>query len=177
MSLFSEEEEPLLTGTDTDILNFIDADRCLVIDWRESEEDTLWATGQWLPEKSFAFHVGSENSAGDALITMHFQGRESVFTLPPRPQNNFRTLLRAGHLLLPEYEIRLFRCTEGDDTPGFLLRSSAWWSVFRDSYPERYTAIFSPLETLTRLWELDASPKASPAPEKQKPKAPWWKRR
>jgi hypothetical protein len=172
---FSSEEEPLLTGTDDAVSEFVDADRCIVIDWRDTEEDTVWNVQQWLPEGTFDFQVASEGNEGYTVITVRFRDREDTFTLLPRSQNNFRTLLWVEQILLPDYEIKLFRCTEGDDTHGFLLRSTEWWAAFRKEFPTRYTETFSDLETLNTLWKLDALPKPSPAIASEPPSKPWWK--
>ena len=165
----------MLTGTDAAILAFIDADRCLVVDWRGVEEEITWGVQQWLPTDALSFQIAPEDSTGDITITARFRNREDTFTLPPRPQNDFRVLLRVGQLLQPEYAIELFRCTEGDDTHGFLLRSATWWKSFQEEYLERYSTLFSDLETLTKLWELDRVPESPSASEAKVPQKPWWR--
>ena len=171
MSVFSNEEQPLLTGTNKEIAEFIDADRCIVIDWKSAEEDTLWNVQHCLPDGEFEFQIEPDSESSALAITIRFRDRENRFTLPPRPQNCFRVLIPASAHLLPDYEVKLFRATEGDDTYAFLLRSAAWWDAFRDGYPARYAETFLDLETLRAAWDLDAAP--IPLPESSK--KPWWK--
>jgi hypothetical protein len=152
--MFTPEEQPLLIGTDDDVSEFIDSERCMVVDWRGTVEESIEDAARFLPPGSLTSRTAY---AGDESITveLRFRDRKDTMTFPPQEQNNFRALLRVGHILNPEYMIKIFRCTKDSDTQGFLLRPAAWWTEFRSQYPERHDQIFSELSALKEMWGLD----------------------
>ena len=75
--------------------------------------------------------------------------------MPFQPHNNFRVLLRLWRLLQPDYDIKLFRCTDGSDTHGFLLRPTEWWTAYRSTYPQQYERVFRDVSALNELWPLE----------------------
>ena len=160
--MLTTEEQILLTGRDDEIVRFIDDDRCVVLDWRGTEEEVLVEIRRFLPAGVLLCDTtfpGTETVA----MRIRFRGREHAISLPLRPQNNFRVLLRVWRLLQPDYDIKLFRCTDDSDTPAFLLRPAAWWAAFRAADPERGAKVFREVGDLNELWELDAARKR------------WWK--
>ncbi len=167
--MFTTEEQPLLTGSDHDIEDFIDSDRCLVVDWRGTEDEVLDDLIRFLPAGIMTYEVTFPGTSTVA-VRMRFLLREDFVSLPFRPQNNFRVLLRAWRLLQPDYDIKIFRCTDSSDTQGFLLRSSEWWSEYRAAYPAQYQRVFRDVVDLMQLWDLEASPTESAVETK-----PWWR--
>ena len=167
--MFPTEEQPLLTGSDDDISEFVDCDRCMVVDWRGTEDEVIDDAIRFLPDGTLTYETtfpGTDTVA----IRLRFRERGDSISLPFQPQNNFRVLLRVWCLLQPDYDIKLFRCTEDSDTHGFLLRPSEWWTAYRTAYPERYRKIFRDITDLNELWELDTPFK----PDAPKTK-PWWR--
>jgi hypothetical protein len=152
--MFTADETPLLTGSDDEVTEFVDCDRCTVVDWHGTEEETIDDAIRWLPPGLLTYQVDYVKD-GSVTVELQFQDRKDRMIFPQQPQNNFRALLRVGRLIQPEYIIKIFRCTEDSDTHGFLLRPAAWWSVFCSQYPKRDKAIFSELEALTEMWGLD----------------------
>ncbi len=152
--MFTEEEKPLLTGSADEVSDFVDCDRCMVVDWRGTIEETIDDVVRWLPPGllTYTADYGDDESV---TVGLQFRDRRDSFTLPAQEQNNFRALLRVGRILQPEYQIKIFRCTEDSDTQGFLLRPTAWWAAFRSQYPQRYGTIFSDLDALKEIWGLD----------------------
>jgi hypothetical protein len=152
--MFTPEEQPLLTGSDDEVSEFVDCDRCMVVDWRGTIEETIDDAIRWLPPGLLTYQA---TYADDESVTveLRFRARSEKMTFPPQEQNNFRVLLRVGRMLQPDYQIRIFRCTEDSDTHGFLLRPAAWWAAFRSQHPKRYSEIFSELDALTEMWGLD----------------------
>jgi len=167
--MFTPEEEPLLHGSDEEIDDFVDAARCLVIDWRGSEDEAVEDVIRFLPEGALSFETDFPEE-DKVEIRLNYLGREEIITLPLQPQNNFRVLLRVADLLEPVYGIHLFRCTDSGDTQAFLLRPQEWWQAFREKYPQRFSEIFRPLGDLNKMWDLEKTPAAEPAKRR-----PWWK--
>ena len=152
--MFTPEEKPLLTGSDDEVSDFVDCERCMVVDWRGTEKEAIQDAARWLPPGALTYQVAYTNDGG-VTVELRFRDRKDNITLPPQEQNNFRILLRVGRILQPEYVIKIFRCTEESDTTAFLLRPAAWWTAFQSQYPKRHDAIFSDLDALTEMWGLD----------------------
>lgn len=152
--MFTEEEQPLLTGTDEEIEEFVDAERCMVSDWRSSEEEVLFDIERFLPDGAFSYEVLSHEGE-PTEVRVSFRGREHSMAFSEQPARNFRVLVWAIELLQPEYHTKLFRCTEDSDTPCFLLRPVAWWNAYRTAYPDKYQKIFREPADLVELFEMD----------------------
>ena len=167
--MFTQEEQPLLSGDPDEVDDFVDCDRCLIVDWRGTEEEVIDDALRFLPAGSLSY--ARVDSADDGTtLRVRFQDREDEIRLPVQPQNNFRVLLRMADLLQPDYEIRLFRCTADSDTNGFLIRPSVWWDEYRSAHPKPYTDVFQDVGEIARMWGLDEKPKSGSASAK-----PWWK--
>lgn len=143
--MFTPDEEPLLTGSNQEVSDFVDCGRCMVVDWRGTVEEAIDDVVRWLPPGLLTYRVAYGDD-GSATVELEFRDRKDRMTLPPQEQDNFRALLRVGRILQPEYLIKIFRCTEDSDTQGFLLRPAAWWAAFRSQYPQRHDDI-SPSST------------------------------
>ena len=167
--MFTQEEQPLLTSEPDSIDEFVDCDRCLIVDWRGTEEEVIDDASQFLPDGSLTYDVIASDSDSKGL-RIRFQDREDEISLPAQPQNNFRVLLRLAALLQPDYEIRLFRCTADSDTNGFLIRPASWWSEYRAAHSKQYADLFQDVGDLSRMWGLDKPPKSVSTSSK-----PWWK--
>lgn len=168
-TIFTQEEQPLLTGDLESIEEFVECDRCLIVDWRGTEEEVIADASQFFPEGALSYEV-TESDSGSIDLRIRFQDREDEISLPAMPQNNFRVLLRLAALFKPDYDIRLFRCTADSDTNGFLIRPTSWWSAYRADYPKQYTDLFQEIGELSRMWDLDKPPGRDSTPSK-----PWWK--
>jgi hypothetical protein len=113
--MFTKEEEPLIRGSREDIDEFVDCDRCLVVDWRGSEEEVLDDAQAFLPMDSLTYEQ-IETDSGSVDLLIRFMGRDDALSLPAQPQNNFRVLQRLSALLQPDFDMKLFRITENSDT-------------------------------------------------------------
>jgi hypothetical protein len=160
--MFSAEEQPLLTGNDDAIDEFVDADRCMVIDWRGTEDEAIDDAIRFLPEGVLTYETTFPEDDTIA-IRVSFRGRVENILFPFQPQNNFRVLLRVWRLLQPDYDIKLFRCTDRSDTQSFLLRPTEWWTTYRNAYPQQYQKVFRDITDLNELWELNVSKSTSVA--------------
>ena len=167
--MFTQEEQPLLTGDSESVEEFVECGRCLIVDWRGTEEEVIADASQFLPEGSLSYEV-TESDSGSTDLRIRFQDREDEVSLPAMPQNNFRVLLRLAALLKPDYDIRLFRCTADSDTNGFLIRPTSWWSAYRANHPKQYADLFQEIEVLSRMWGLNHAPEHDSRSSK-----PWWK--
>lgn len=164
--MLTAEEQPLLDGNDEAVWSFIKSDHVIVIDWRGTEEETLDEIMRFLPAASMTYELAYP---GDDSVTVQirFQDRSACLTLPFQEHNNFRVLLQARQLLLPDFDILLFRWTDGNDTHSFLLRPAAWWEKFRTTYPQRYQKLFRDINCLRDIWQLDHSTRSSPLEAKR----------
>lgn len=167
--MFTTEEQPLISGSREDVEEFVDCERCLVVDWRGTEEEVLVDAREFLPADSLTYEQIEADSDSVGLL-IQFMGREDAISLPAQPQNNFRVLLRLSALIQPDFDMKLFRCTDDSDTQGFLIRPKAWWDTYRSSYPKQYAEIFTDVSALTKLWDLEGRSEVPTTKSK-----PWWK--
>ena len=165
--MFTAEEEPLLSGSDSDLQDFIDPERCMVVDWRSNEEEILEDAQRWLPPETLKYGWLDEERY---QLKLCFLGREIVVPLKHATGDNWRVLLRLTRILRPEYELLMFQCTDGSDTPCFLLRPREWWQAYCDHYPGRFDCTFTTMEERSHLWGLSRSEMAD-----DNEKEPWWK--
>ena len=173
--MFTAEEQPLLTGTNEEIEGFVDCERCMILDWRCTEEEALDDVLRFLPDGALTYEA-TRSGKESISIRLQYREREALIFLPSRPQNNFRVLLRAWPLLQPDFDLKMFRCTVDSDTQGFLLRPTEWWKAYRAAYPQQYERIFCEVTDLYELWELEqpSPPEADKSPETSQAK-PWWR--
>jgi hypothetical protein len=133
-----------------------------------------------LPDGALSYEIAYDD-VGWVNVGVKFLDRKDEISLFCQPQNNFRVLLRLAKLLLPDYEVRLFRCTADSDTNGFLIRPASWWNEYRSTYPKQYTTLFQDISDLTKMWELEKAPKPDSVPSEQPPpinstpSKPWWR--
>jgi hypothetical protein len=167
--MFTKEEEPLIRGSREEIDEFVDCDRCLVVDWRGSEEEVLDDAQAFLPMDSLTYEQ-IETDPGSVDLLIRFMGREDALSLRAQPQNNFRVLQRLSALVQPDFDMKLFRITENSDTQGFLIRPKEWWDAYRSSHPKQYAEVFTDMNALTKLWNLEEQSEVTPTEAK-----PWWK--
>ena len=167
--MYTTEEQLLISGSHEEIEEFVDCDRCLIVDWRGTEEEVLEDARAFLPVDSLDYKLIEADSDSVGLL-VQFMGRQDTMLLPAQPQNNFRVLLRLSALLQPDFDVKLFRCTDDSDTQGFLIRAKAWWDSYRSSYPKQYAEIFRDVSVLSKLWDLDSRSEAPASLSK-----PWWK--
>lgn len=167
--MLTTDEQPLLTGDPESVEEFVDCDRCLIVDWRGTEEEVLDDASQFLPDGSLSYE-NLDSDSDSTILKARFQDREDEISLPAQPQKNFRVVLRLATLLQPDFDIRLFRCTADSDTNGFLIRPLSWWSEYRSTYPKQCADLFQDIEELSRMWGLDEPRQSDSTPSK-----PWWK--
>lgn len=168
-SMFTQEEQPLLNGDPASVDDFVDCDKCLIVDWQGTEEEVIDDASKFLPDGSLSYEI-VESDGDSTNLRVRFHDREQEILLPLQPQNNFRVLLRLAELLQPDYDIRLFRCSADSDSNGFLIRPTSWWSEYRSAYPRQYADLFQDIGELSRMWGLD-----KPSKSDSRSLKPWWK--
>src|SRR5688572_33491691 len=111
--MFTAEERPLIAGSDSDVKEFVDCDRCMVVDWRSTVDEVLEDAPRWLPADSLRYEWLDPEQTQLKLI---FAGREDRVTLQQETSDNWLVVHRLSRLLRPDYELLLFVCTIGSDT-------------------------------------------------------------
>lgn len=150
--VFTEQDQPLLSGSDDELEDFIDCYRCLVVDWRGSEEELLEDLGKFLPEGELNHTL--DYPGENVQVKVQFRGRQDQMIYPLQPQNQFRVLLRVATLISPDFEVWMFRSSMDSDTQCFLVRTEAWWAAYREQDQEQFERIFAPVSELNRMWKL-----------------------
>jgi hypothetical protein len=149
---FDQAESILLYGSPKELESWIDFERCMVVDHRSEEQEVVQDAARWLPERFLTSDWVSHNPH---RFLLRVGTRSTVMEIREQPGNCWRVLYQIALLLRPEYEIRAFSSTLGDDTQAFLLRPSHWWAALREQFPERYATIFEDLDGLLPLWGIE----------------------
>jgi hypothetical protein len=75
--MFSTEEQPLLTGSDSDVQKFVHSDRCMIIDWRSTEDEALDEMMRFLPAGTLTYET-TYSGTDTFAIRLRFQHREDL---------------------------------------------------------------------------------------------------
>ena len=150
-TMFTEEEQPLLSGTFEEVEEFVDYPRCMIVERVGTETKVIDEAIRCLPNDSLTYELSFPETQ-TAQIRMKFQDREDVIRFEIYCGRGFDVLNRVRKLLQPDYDIKVFRCMDGFEigsvgnepaTRGCLLRPTEWWTDYQASYPEQYAKVFS----------------------------------
>ena len=133
-------DDVLVTG-DADALGDYcgDVDKCLIVDWREEEQDMLEQLLEIFPQAGLSWEDDEEEE--DLYVT--FGGARSKVGLTMSPKDRYILLRRLNVIMAGKYELRAFRCTLYSDTHCFYPQSVAWWSRMEAMFPARVAEIFA----------------------------------
>jgi hypothetical protein len=148
--MFTIEEKALISGSDSEVEEFVNCDHCMVIDWRSTVDEVLQDAPRWLPPESLR-HSWLDSKQTQLRLT--FANREEIVTLRQKTNDNALVIYRIARLLRPDYELFVFTCTTpGTDTAAFLIRPAAWWTAYRTQFPDRFEQHFALMEKYPKHW-------------------------
>src|SRR5688572_8668897 len=80
--MFTAEEQPLIAGSDSAVKEFVDCDRCMVIDWRSTVDEVLEDAPRWLPPDSLRYEWLDPEQTQLKLILAIETARDSEWFSP-----------------------------------------------------------------------------------------------
>lgn len=149
---FDQSESILLYGSPKELEIWIDFERCMVVDHRSEEQEVVEDAARWLPEN---YLTGKWVSHNPHQFLLQVGTQSVVIEILEQPGNCWRVLYHIAQLIRPDFEIRAFGYTLGDDTQAFLIRPKHWWAAFDEKFPERRAMIFEDVDGLLPLWRIE----------------------
>lgn len=133
----TENEQQLISDADNAVFDFAGSDECIIVDHRAEEESIFQDVAARLPDGVFQYEYD-----GEQFFSVTCGGVTETLELEFNPEDRYRALRFINAMMKPGYEMKIMRCTIGDDTHSFLLRPAAWWSEFAHAYPAKMQELF-----------------------------------
>jgi hypothetical protein len=135
----AEIDRVLISGDDDAIHEFAsDTDRCVIVDWREAEDDLIGYVAKAIPDAGLSFKW---SESGDDLI-LSYKGRSLPVGLTMSARDRYITIRAINRLLAGDYEMRLFSVTYESDTHSFYVKPAKWWQEVEQAYPDEMARVF-----------------------------------
>ncbi len=123
------------------------------IDWREYDEDIIEYFNRRMEDK---LEIQLQNNAqpyGDDIILIKGQEKRQI----PYKEKMDRdtTIKQLNDFIKPQYEIRWYLESLGNDTLGFVLMKSEEWNILEEKFTKsRLDYYFSPIGLESKMFEL-----------------------
>lgn len=138
-------DEVLIAGDDEALMEYAyDTDKCVVVDWREDDEDIVEYVADFVKGELSA--EMTEDEPPKMVVT--YKGEESVIELTESAADRYVVLRGLNAVLEGEYELRVFKVTLESDTHAFLVKPVVWWQAMEERFGDRIEEVFSPLTEL-----------------------------
>lgn len=141
-----EIEEILINGDEDQIWELAgDTDCCVLVDWREDEQDMLGYFARFLPAQSLSFDFADGDDDQHYRVNVVYQGVRHEAHLTFSPKNRYLVMRLLAKAIASEHEFRVFRRSLETDTHSFLVRPVEWWEEMDANFPARMNEVFARL--------------------------------
>lgn len=138
--------------------NFWENSQKLVwIDWREYDEDIInYIEGVIQSGKLSGKNKDADNEMGFDIF-IEWKGNEYKISYPDKEGSDRDTTIKTlNKIIQPEYEIRLFMESLGNDTLAFVsLLKSEWEELEKEFGDEKINYYFSKIDDDSKMFDLD----------------------
>ena len=114
------------------IETFWDSNELVWIDWREYDDDIIRYFNEMMEDKLELEMIDNEKPYGDDIILV--KGAEKLQILYEEEMDRDTTIKYLNEFIKPEYEIRWFLESLGNDTLGFVLLKSNEWKKLEEEF-------------------------------------------
>ena len=123
-------------------------------DWREYDEDIVRCVSESLPESArFAFELRDSPLPRGFDILLKRGKTTAAIPYAPDRMDRDTTLRALQAFLAPDWQLRCFVPSKGDDTLGFCLLSAAEWRELEAAFGSRAVARhFQPIGPKSRIF-------------------------
>lgn len=148
-----DEIKSFLNDTDIDLF---ESESIIFVDWREDDEAVVNYVHYFLDEDDkFEYKVEED---GDFKIILYskddgLSDKKSRTIVDPNSRDI--TIKVLNDFLKPDYEIRWFMETLGDDTLGFAVMKLDWWNKLAEEFGDRLDFYFAKIDSNSRMFELE----------------------
>ena len=137
-------------ANDMDLNDLFDSEAIIWIDWREDDEDVVRYFNDMMDESIHIQTISNGKLYGDDIVLQELlipYGDEKDRDVTIKYFNNF---------VKPDYEVRWFVESLGNDTLGFTVLSGAEWADLEDEFgADTVRYYFEPINLESNMFNLD----------------------
>ena len=141
-------------ANDIDLTDLFDSEAIIWIDWREYDEDVVNYFNDMMDEPIDIKTVSNGKAYGDDIV---LQKGDKELQIPyVDEQDRDVTIKYFNDFVKPDYEVRWFAESLGNDTLGFTVLSGTEWAKLNDEFGAdvvRY--YFEPIDLESNMFNLD----------------------
>ena len=139
---------------DMDLVDLFDSEAIIWIDWREDDEDVVNYFNDMMAEPIDIEIVGNGKPYGDDIV---LRKDDKELQIPyGDEQDRDVTIKYFNDFVKPDYEVRWFIESLGNDTLGFTVLSGVEWANLEDEFgADTVRYYFEPIKLESNMFNLD----------------------
>ena len=139
---------------DMDLVDLFDSEAIIWIDWREDDEDVVNYFNDMMDEPIDIQTVSNGKSYGDDIVLQ--KGDKELLIPYGDEKERDVTIKYFNEFVKPDYEVRWFTESLGNDTLGFTALSGAEWANLEDEFgADTVRYYFEPINLESNMFNLD----------------------
>ena len=141
-------------ANDIDVNDLFDSEAIIWIDWREDDEDVVNYFNDMMDEPIDIKTVSNGKAYGDDIV---LQKGDKELQIPYGDQQDQDVTIKYfNDFVKPDYEVRWFAESLGNDTLGFTVLSGAEWANLEDEFgADTVRYYFEPINLESNMFNLD----------------------
>ena len=141
-------------ASDIDLNDLFDSEAIIWIDWREYDEDVVNYFNDMMDEPIDIQIVSNGKPYGDDIVLKN--GNKELQIPYGDEQDRDVTIKYFNDFVKPDYEVRWFAESLGNDTLGFTVLSGAEWAKLNDEFgADTVRYYFEPINFESNMFNLD----------------------
>ena len=141
-------------ANDIDLNDLFDSEAIIWIDWREYDEDVVRYFSDMMDEPIEIGIVSNGKAYGDDIVLKN--GDKELQIPYGDEQDRDVTIKYFNYFVKPDYEVRWFTESLGNDTLGFTVLSGAEWANLDDEFgADTVRYYFEPINLESNMFNLD----------------------
>ena len=141
-------------ANDIDLTDLFDSEAIIWIDWREYDEDVVNYFNDMMDEPIDIQIVSNGKPYGDDIVLKN--GNKELQIPYGDEQDRDVTIKYFNDFFKPDYEVRWFAESLGNDTLGFTVLSGAEWANLEDEFgADTVRYYFEPINLESNMFNLD----------------------
>ena len=138
---------------DMDLVDLFDSEAIIWIDWREDDEDVVNYFNDMMDEPIDIQTVSNGKSYGDDIVLQ--KGDKELLIPYGDEKERDVTIKYFNEFVKPDYEVRWFTESLGNDTLGFTVLSGAEWAKLNDEFgADTVRYYFEPIDFESDMFNL-----------------------
>lgn len=141
-------------ANDMDLNDLFDSEAIIWIDWREDDEDVVNYFNDMMDEPINIQTVNNGKPYGDDIV---LQKGDKELQIPYGDEKDRDVTIKCfNEFVKPDYEVRWFTESLGNDTLGFTVLSGAEWAKLNDEFgADTVRYYFEPINLESNMFNLD----------------------